>query len=163
MNSVLAELARNEALSCFHGNCMGSPTNLKPIADLFPYSERWTVDSWDNCWCAAFVYYCVIKSGYALPVKYPDDQVLYNFAAVAAWVQWAKLSYISIWHESYAIPEIGDIVIFDRVFDGKEMDHIAIVVDISKNEIETAEGNFNNVSCIVKRNRHHVRGYIRLF
>ena len=29
---------------------MGDKTNLHPMADLFPYTETWTKDSWDICW-----------------------------------------------------------------------------------------------------------------
>jgi hypothetical protein len=56
MNTELANIGIREAKRYFHGNCMGSITNLKPIADLFPYTKSWTIDSWDNLWCGAFVF-----------------------------------------------------------------------------------------------------------
>ena len=59
MNIELAHIAIKEANKYFHGNCMGSITNLNPIADLFPYSNTWTIDSWDNCWCAERLKPCI--------------------------------------------------------------------------------------------------------
>ena len=162
MNNELARIAKKEANKHYHGNVMGSKTNLQPIADLFPYSDTWTIDSWDNTWCAAFVYHCVILSGYNLPVRFPDDKVTMNFASVPAWEQWAKLPEVSKWVEKGKAPQKGDIVLFSKVYDGKEPDHIGIVTDISETWIQSAEGNFNNVSAIVKRPYDCVYGYIRL-
>ena len=41
-------------------------------------------------------------------------------------------------------------------------DHIGILINFSDEWVETAEGNFNNVSAIVKRPKETVYGYIRL-
>ena len=73
----LANIAIREANKHYHGNCMGSITNLHPMADLFPYTETWTIDSWDTCWCCDFVYYCVILCGYNLPIK-PEGDLIYT-------------------------------------------------------------------------------------
>ena len=162
MNKHLADIAKNEALKFFHGNIMSVPTNLHPISDLFPSSEAWNVNSWDNNWCAAFVYWCCINAGYELPVKHENEAVSCNFAGCIAWEQWAKLPEIDCWVERNNKPQIGDIVLFDHVFRGEEHDHIAIIIDVCECFITTAEGNFNNVSAIVKRTYDNVRGYVRL-
>lgn len=186
MNTYLASIAKTEARKFFHGNIMGSPTNLHPIADLFGYTETWTIDSWDNNWCAAFVYWCCINAGYELPIRHKNEAVSCNFAGCIAWEQWGKLPEVGYWVEregqmvtesnhltSNALsqpksdylclsPQIGDIVLFDYICQNKEHDHIAIITDVSQEYIETAEGNFNNISAIVKRPYNNVRGYIRL-
>ena len=72
------------------------------------------------------------------------------------------MSEIDCWVHRRNKPQIGDIVLFDCVFRNEEHDHIAIIVDVNKDFITTAEGNFNNVSAIVKRTYNNVRGYIRL-
>ena len=112
MNSELARIAKSEANKHYHGNIMGSKINLQPITDLFPYSDAWTIDSWDNVWCAAFVYYCVKLFGYKLPVRFPDDNVTMSFAGVPAWEQWAKLPEVCKWIEKDKTPQKGDIVLF---------------------------------------------------
>ncbi|MCL2217542.1 MAG: CHAP domain-containing protein [Defluviitaleaceae bacterium] len=161
-NYSLADVAEAEARKFYHGNVMGAATNLHPISDLFPYSETWDVNSWDNTWCAAFVYWCCIMAGYKLPVRYEHEAVSCNFAGCGAWEQWAKLPEINCWVAKESDPEAGDIVLFDNVFENKEHDHIAIIIDVQGDFITTAEGNFNNVSAIVKRTYDNVRGYIRL-
>jgi len=162
MNQHLADVAKNEVHKFYHGNTMGAITNLHPISNLFPSSESWDVNSWDNVWCAAFVYYCCVNAGYELPVRYKNEAVSCNFAGCIAWEQWAKLPEIVCWVERNNKPHIGDIVLFDYVFKNEEHDHIAIIVNACKDFITTAEGNFNNVSAIVKRKYGNVRGYIRL-
>jgi len=162
MNKYLANIAKTEARKFFHGNVTGATTNLHPISDLFPYSENWDVNSWDNKWCAAFVYWCCINAGYNLPVRYANKTVSCNFAGCIAWEQWAKLPEVDYWIYKSKQAQIGDIVLFDYVFNNEEHDHIAIIVDVHEDYITTAEGNFNNVSAIVKRPYDNVRGYIRL-
>ena len=61
------------------------------------------------------------------------------------------------------VPVAGDIVLYDRVFEGREHDPIGIVLENRAHAILTAEGNVNNVSCIVERPLDdHIRGFIRL-
>ena len=162
MNNHLANTARSEAYKFYHGNIMGASTNLHPISDLFPYSEAWDVNSWDNNWCAAFVYWCCVKHGYNLPVRYEHEAVSCSFAGCIAWEQWAKLPEVKYWVNKDEYPKIGDIVLFDYIFKNEEHDHIAILLDFNECMIETAEGNFNNVSAIVKRPYDNVRGYVRI-
>lgn len=59
-------------------------------------------------------------------------------------------------------PAIGDIVLFDAIYDGNAPDHIAIVIVFSPEHLQTAEGNFNNVSALFERGYAQVSGYIRL-
>jgi len=162
MNKKLAHIAKVEAHKCYHGNVMGAKSNLQPIADLFPYSDTWDINSWDNCWCAAFVYWCCISTGYDFPVRYESADVSCNFAGCIAWEEWAKLPETNYWINKNEKPEIGDIVLFDYIFKNEENDHIAIIIGFDNHAIETSEGNFNNVSAIVRRPYDNVRGYIRL-
>jgi len=158
----LADIAAAEAAKFYHGNCMGALSNLKPIVDLFPYSATWTLDSWDNCWCAAFVYHCVRLAGYELSVRFPDDRVTCNFAGVIAWKQWAQLPAVGKWLHSDDVLEKGDIVLFNQVFNGHSPDHIGILINCGADFVETAEGNFGNVSAIISRAWDRVDGFIRL-
>ena len=160
MNEKLAKIAELEARSFYHGNHMGSLTNLHPISDMFPYTEMWNVNSWDNRWCAAFVFYCLWKSGYELQAKHP--KVSRNFAWCESWEEWAKLSHVNTWYDKTTAPEMGDIVLFDDLFIPSKCDHIAIIINFTDEWIETAEGNFCNISAIVKRSYKNIRGYIRV-
>lgn len=161
-NTHLANIAKAEAGKFFHGNVMGAATNLHPIADLFGYTKTWTIDSWDNNWCAAFVYWCCLNAGYQLPIRYENEGVSCNFAGCIAWEQWAKLPEVGCWVERNLTPQAGDIALFDYLYQNKAHDHIGIVINAGKTFIETAEGNFNNVSAIVKRPYDNVRGYVRM-
>lgn len=160
MNKTLANIAETEARKFYHGNHMGSLTNLHPISDMFPYTDTWDVNSWDNRWCAAFVFYCLRQSGYDLPVKHPS--ITRNFAWCEAWEEWAKLPESYNWHDKIATPEIGDIVLFDNLWLPSECDHIGIITNITSELIETAEGNFCNISAIIQRPYDNIRGYIRV-
>ncbi len=39
----------------------------------------------------AFVYYCCIKVGFNIPIKYPNENVKCNFAGCVAWESWTNL------------------------------------------------------------------------
>ena len=52
---ILANVARAEALKCFHGFVMGTTSNIAPLIAPFP---TWTIEEADHNWCATFVYYC---------------------------------------------------------------------------------------------------------
>lgn len=159
----LAAIASAEAHRGFHGNAMGLASNLQPIARLFPVTDDWTLDKWDNCWCAAFVYYCCRLAGVKLPVRYPDARVTSSFAACSAWEQWARLPDVRRCHSRYETPRAGDIVLYDRVFENGAHDHMGVVVAVNEGCIRVAEGNFNNVSCVVTRPvDEHVRCFIRM-
>jgi len=160
---ILAKIAKIEAQKGFHGHVMGLESNIQPIVDLFP---KWSLEKWDNKWCAAFVYYCCMSAGYNFPMKYPDDSVTCNFAGCIAWEQWGTLSENNFYYSEsveYFTPEIGDIILYNRVFCEEPHDHIGIIIENQKDSFLVAEGNLNNVSGIIRRKRdEHIRGYIRI-
>ncbi len=158
MNLKLAEIAKQEAMKFYHGNIMGSDSNLRLISEDFCNND-FTVDMLENCWCTVFVYHCLKCSGYQLSIK--PFGVEHSLGWVGTWEQWSKLREVNLWKNNIEKAEIGDIVLFNDVFDGNNPDHIGIAVNISSDFIETAEGNFNNISAIVRRSYSYVRGYIR--
>jgi len=155
----LADTARTEALKTWHGAVMGLASNLQPIIEPFPH---WKLKEAESLWCAAFVYYCCAAAGYRFPVR-PKECVSSNLAGCGAWEEWAKTDPRIGWLPATCLPQPGDIVVFDRVFENKPHDHIGIVVEVRPNSILTAEGNLGNVSGVVERPRDkHIRGYISL-
>ena len=57
----------------------------------------------------------------------------------------------------------GDIVLYNRVFENREHDHIGVVIETRENTILTAEGNIDNRSGIIERPIDgHIRAYIRI-
>lgn len=155
----LSETARAEALRTWHGAVAGLESNLGPMIELFPGGKP---EEFESLWCAAFVYYCCIRAGYKLPVR-PKECVSCNLAGCGAWEEWAKADPRIGWLGNTCLPQPGDIVIFDRVFENKPHDHMGIVLEARKDSILTAEGNLGNVSGVVERPRDgHIRGYISL-
>ena len=161
--STLATIARSDALKCYHGFVMETEPNLDPIVQLFP---PWPLREWDGKWCAAFVYYCCRLAGLGLPVRYPDDRVSCNFAGCLAWEQWAMLPETGFYHragEEGFVPEAGDIVLYDGVFDPGPHDHIGVVLENREASLLVAEGNYNNVSAVLERKKDvHIRAYLRI-
>ena len=151
MNLALAATAAAEARRCYHGTAVGLMSNLAPIAALFPTGPDWPLHRWDNCWCAAFVYFCCVRTGFGLPARYPDPLVRTSFAACIAWEQWARLPGVGRFRARADGAETGDIVLYDRVFSDGACDHMGVVVAASAGMLRVAEGNFNNVSAIVTR------------
>lgn len=158
---TLAEVAEKAAQIPFHGYIEGEASNLEPIIRFFP---KWTSREADGLWCAAFVYYCCRKAGLEIPIR-PDECKTCHLAGCIAWEEFAQGDARIAYHrgkESF-VPEAGDIVIYDRVFENKEHDHIGIVLQSTQNTIIAAEGNLNNTSGIIERTRDaHIRGYIRI-
>ena len=59
--------------------------------------------------------------------------------------------------------ESGDIVLYDRVFENREHDHIGIVIENRGDTILAAEGNIDNRSGVIERPADgHIRAYIRI-
>jgi hypothetical protein len=158
----LATVAETLARKPFYGNTMGLKSNLQPIVNHFapaPHSE------FDGKWCAAFVYHCCVVVGFGLPPRHPKP-VSCSFASVRGWIEWAKLPpnrfYFSARNATFA-PERGDLVVFDRLFMPAPHDHIGVVLAVGESKIQVAEGNVNNLSAVVERERNfHIRGYIRI-
>ena len=75
-----------------------------------------------------------------------------------------KLEYHSR-NDTLFTPEIGDIVLFDYVFSGKEHDHIGIILSAKPDRLITAEGNAGNTNTAMVMDRprdKHIRAYIRI-
>ena len=157
----LANVAKAMAQIPFRGFAEGKKSNLKPIVSLF---TGWTVEEADRLWCAAFVYYCCIEAGFEIPVR-PNECKTCHLAGCIAWEEFAIGDPRIEYHTSKDdfVPQAGDIVLYDNVFDGHEHDHIGIIIENLGNSILVAEGNVNNRSGIIKRPIDgHIRSYIRI-
>ena len=157
----LASVARDMALVPFHGAVDGLESNLAPIVRPFP---RWSVREADGLWCAAFVYYCCMEAGFGIPYR-PNECKTCHLAACYGWEEFAISDSRIEYHRGADdfIPEAGDIVIYDRVFENKEHDHIGIVLEKRDHTLLAAEGNVNNLSGIIERPIDgHIRAYIRI-
>ena len=157
----LAEVAGEMALIPFHGALDGQASNLGPLVAPFP---TWKVEEADGVWCAAFVYYCCRETGFEFPIR-PKECRTCHLAGCVAWEEWAMGDPRIAYHprQDGFVPEPGDIVLYDRVFENRAHDHIGIVLENRGRTLLAAEGNVNNVSCLVERPLDdHIRGYIRL-
>ena len=157
----LVYVAKTMAQIPFHGFTEGEKSNLEPLVKPFP---KWTVEEADRLWCAAFVYYCCTEAGFEIPIR-PDECTICHLAGCIAWEEFATGDSRIEYHpgaDEFS-PEPGDIVIYDRVFENREHDHIGIVIEKRENSILTAEGNVDNRSGIIKRPiDEHIRAYIRI-
>ena len=159
--NYLAKIAGKAAQIPFHGDIEGKDSNLDSIIRFFP---KWTREEADGAWCAAFVYYCCREAGFEIPIR-PDACKSCHLAGCIAWEEFAagddRIGYYK-GSEGFA-PEAGDIVLYDRVFENREHDHIGIVIENRGDRILTAEGNIANRSGIIERPKDgHIRGYIRI-
>ncbi|MBW4660363.1 MAG: CHAP domain-containing protein [Drouetiella hepatica Uher 2000/2452] len=116
-------------------------------------------------WCCAFVYYCCLQAGFSFPVK-PTESHRSTLGVVRVWYDWANLPENQFYHAANGVsakPAPGDIVLFDRLLENVDLDHIGVVVGIEPEGIATAEGNFRNKTGIFYRPfDEHINGYIRL-
>ena len=157
----LAAVAAEKAQKPFHGYVKDQPSNLEPIIRFFP---KWTLKEANGLWCAAFVYYCCVEAGFDIPYR-PKECVTCNLAGCIAWEEFAIGDQQIAYHKGTEafVPEAGDIVLYDRVFNNQEHDHIGIVLRKQARSILAAEGNIRNVSGIIERPiDEHIRAYIRL-
>ena len=157
----LAVVARELARVPFHGEIDGTVSNLAPIVQLFP---TWKLREADGLWCAAFVYYCCTEAGFAIPYR-PGQCKTCHLAACFGWEEFAAGDQRIEYHKSADgfAPEAGDIVLYDRVFENKEHDHMGIVLEKRERTILAAEGNVNNTSGIIERSiDEHIRAFIRI-
>ena len=93
-------------------------------------------------WCAAYVYYIVMKAGFL-------------------WREWALEKDILISPEQE--PQPGDIVLFDQLISEHSLDHMGVVIENTGTYIICSEGNINNQTNIVKRTKDiKINSYIRL-
>lgn len=157
----LARVAKAAALLPFHGSADGSASNLEPIVRPFP---GWTAEEADGLWCAAFVYYCCREAGFQIPIR-PIECRTSHLAGCIAWEEFAAGDPRIEYHRGGEgfVPEAGDIVLYDRVFENREHDHIGIVVEKREHTILAAEGNLDNRSGLIERPvDEHIRAYIRI-
>ena len=157
----LAGIAKAAALLPFHGFSEGEASNLGPLVQPFP---GWTVEEADGLWCAAFVYHCCLEAGFDIPIR-PDGCVTCHLAGCIAWEEFARSDPKIGYHQAGGgfVPEAGDIVLYDRVFENREHDHIGIVIEVRGDTILAAEGNVSNRSALIERPVDgHIRGYIRI-
>ncbi|MCR5611291.1 MAG: CHAP domain-containing protein [Clostridiales bacterium] len=157
----LAKAAKDMALLPFHGDVGGMASNLAPIVSSFP---TWNLREADGLWCAAFVYHCCTEAGFAIPYR-PAECKTCHLAGCLGWEEFAAGDRSIEYHKSDEgfVPEAGDIVIYDRVFENKEHDHMGIVLEKRERTILAAEGNVNNISGIIERSiDEHIRAYIRI-
>ena len=157
----LAMVAKETAQIPFHGDADGKASNLAPVVRLFP---TWNLRDADGLWCAAFVYYCCTAAGFGIPYR-PAECKTCHLAGCLGWEEFAlgdpRIEYRK-GTEGFA-PDAGDIVLYDRVFENKEHDHIGIVLEKREHTILAAEGNVKNRSGIIERPiDEHIRAYIRI-
>ena len=157
----LARVAKELALTPFHGKTGGLESNLAPLVKPFP---KWTVEQADKLWCAAFVYHCCRAAGFDIQYR-PDECYTCNLAGCIAWEEFALGDPRIEYHKGGEgfVPRAGDLVLYDRVFENREHDHIGIVLEKRENTLLAAEGNVGNVSGVVERALDgHIRAYIRI-
>ncbi len=157
----LARVAKDMAQFPFHGYVDGIESNLTPIVQLFP---KWNLKEADGLWCSAFVYFCCLEAGFGIPYR-PAECKYCNLAACYGWEEFAKGDQRIVYHKGTEgfVPEAGDIVLYDRVFENHEHDHIGIVLEKRERTILAAEGNVNNRSVIIERALdEHIRAFIRI-
>ncbi|MEM7033027.1 MAG: CHAP domain-containing protein [Chloroflexota bacterium] len=165
----LAEIARQEANLRLAGNAdKGGPQIEKYLASLRPAftqrerSKHLVHSQIGFDWCGAFVYYCCRQAGYTFSGR-PSDDLPGTFAAVFIWPMWATKPENDYFVPANKTPQVGDIVIFDRLLEDVECDHVGIVTVVKETTIETAEGNVHNQAGLFCRSRDdHIHGYIRL-
>ena len=101
---------------------------------MFP---KWSVEQADRNWCAGFVYYCCVKAGFLILYS-PDECVSCSLAGCGGWEDFAlgdkRIEY-HIGSDEIFTPDAGDIVLYNRVFNNLEHDHIGIVLENKPNTI----------------------------
>jgi hypothetical protein len=134
---------------------------LSPLREELGKSDSRYLDiTFGADWCAAFVYYLVVKAGYNLNIK-PFENKSGTFGLVGIWFEWSVLEG-KFQQRSYN-PEPGDLILYDKLLSNSELDHIGIVLENKSNYFITAEGNVNNMTGIFMReNTNKIRGYVRL-
>jgi hypothetical protein len=164
--SLLADIAEDLAAKKVNGE--RGDRNFAEIIKYYP--EAAAFDELKNCWCAAFIYHCVIKAGLELPIKQPP--IKHRFTAVGAWYEWGKSNGFNFTDPDKISPSRGDIVIYNNLIpeinkpiDSAWHDHIGILLSCEDDFLIVAEGNIDNknVSGIIKRKRDDTIGcYLRI-
>ncbi len=162
----LAQIARKEAESGFRGEKEMAGPEIERYLSVFRQAlnlngstDQYSDKRMGYDWCGAFVYYCCLKAGFNIAAK-PIPTYRYTLAAVPAWQNWAYIKRIYIEHGKNA--EIGDIVLYNNVYNDVPLDHMGIVIEVSVNSILSAEGNNDNRTGLFNRSYERIAGYVRL-
>jgi hypothetical protein len=169
---ALAHIARSEGSLCLSGNENLAGEAIEKYLAVFreAFNNNGCCTKYSDTrigypWCCAFVYYCCLHAGFTFPPK-PITEHRWTLGAVPVWYDWAVLPENDFYFpavDPQTTAESGDIILFNRLIEDKDLDHIGIVVDVSANIVTTAEGNFHNRSGVFKRPLgENINGYIRL-
>lgn len=146
-----------------------------PTANKLETAVKYTkpFESWFGegrfAWCAAFVTWCLNKSGLKLGIQPKDlKEFKYTWALVETYQQWAiKHGYYHDNDGKY-VPTAGDIVIFDweqidiNQPDTDWDDHIGIHLRMDGKNYICAEGNSSNRTGVFTRYSKQIQGWISL-
>jgi hypothetical protein len=169
---LLAEIAREEGAKGLAGDERLAGPAIEKYLSVFRVAfnhNGGTVDYSDlkvgYPWCCAFVYYCCRQAGFVIPPK-PIPEHRWTLGVVRVWRDWA----VSPDNQFYFAaddpsrkPHEGDLVLFNRLLEDRDLDHIGIVVDTLPDAIVTAEGNVHNRSGVfVRPLGPNINGFIRL-
>ena len=162
----LVQVAKREAKSEFRGETgmVGSEIErylsvFRDALNLNGSTDKFSDKNVGYHWCGAFVYYCCLEAGFSISPK-PIPSFRYTLAAVPAWHHWASVN--GIFHSGKKNAEIGDIALFNCVYDNNPLDHIGIVTDVCLDSILSAEGNNNNRTGLFYRSYDCIAGFVRL-
>lgn len=170
MRMRLAAIARREAEQLPSGDANQAGPEIEKYLVLFreTMNRRAAITRYADTaigydWCGAFVYYCCLGAGFRIPPE-PSLRVNGSLAAVKTWWEWASLrdEGASLLKRG-DLPCAGDIVLFDRLQVGIDLDHMGIVVDVESDAILTAEGNVDNCGGLFRRPlNEHINSFVRL-
>ncbi|ERJ12673.1 CHAP domain-containing protein [Haloplasma contractile] len=169
----MAEIAHYETLQGYEGNEFKGGNQIeKYLADFrkaFIELENKEQD-WHNVeigfdWCGAFVCWCAREAGFKLPIIKPIA-IGGSLASVPIWYHYANSEECNFFYsakDEHFHPEAGDLVLYNHVFSGRDLDHIGVVIKVDDDYLITAEGNEDNRAQLLRRKRdHHINGYVRL-
>ncbi len=164
---MLGNLAEELAQKNIHGE--KSDSEFMDIIKFYPESSAF--DELQNAWCAAFVYYCAVKAGLEMPIRF-EPMANTRFACVAAWLRWGEKNGFCFREQDGFIPSRGDILIYDNIIPKENKpantpwyDHIGIVLSVDDEYLTVGEGNINNnnISGVTKRKRgENIGCYLRI-
>ena len=162
----LAQVAEREAKLGLRGEAgMAGPeierylSVFREALNLNGSTDEYSDPSVGYHWCGAFVYYCCLKAGFAISPK-PIPSFRYTLAAAPAWHHWASVE--GLFYGCKEVAEIGDIVLYNCVYENKPLDHIGIVIEVFSDGILSAEGNKNNRTGLFHRSYDCIAGFVRL-
>lgn len=169
---ALARIAREEGRLALEGNANLAGEAIEKYLAVFreAFNKNGGYTKYSDLrvgypWCAAFVYYCCLRAGFTFPPK-PVPEHRWTLGAAPAWYEWAILPENDFYFQTSdpnRNPQPGDIILFNRLIEDKELDHVGIVIDVAGNSLTTAEGNVYNKTGIFERSlENNVNGFIRL-